>query len=112
MWLHLFFKEKKLDNAGPTAPSNGIAAMCAFLSFLSLFLIPFIDMAGYIFAALFIVFLLSNTKWWNFMRQKAGFMFAVKALFLNYLLGIDIMIAAIYALLSYPFLKEKTLGGI
>jgi glycosyltransferase involved in cell wall biosynthesis len=32
MWVHLFLKDKQLDNAGPTAPSNGIAALCAFLS--------------------------------------------------------------------------------
>ena len=30
MWVHLFFREKQLDNAGPTSPSNGIAAICAF----------------------------------------------------------------------------------
>ena len=107
MWVHLFLKEKKLDNAGPTAPGNGIAAICAFFSFMGLFFIPFIDMAKYIFISLLIVFLLANIKWWNFMRKEAGFLFAVRALFLNYILGIDIMIAAMYAVISYPFSKRK-----
>ncbi len=106
MWVHLFFKEKKLDNAGPTAPSNGIAAICAFMSFISLLLIPFIPFAGYAFILLIVIFLFSSIRWWNFMKKKAGFLFAVKALFLNYLLGIDIMIAAIYGVISYPFSKK------
>ena len=45
------------------------------------------------------------------MRKEAGLIFAVKAIFLNYLLGIDIMIAAIYAVISYPFSKKEMLGG-
>ncbi len=32
MWIHLFMKDRQFDNAGPTAPSNAIAAVCAFLS--------------------------------------------------------------------------------
>lgn len=107
MWVYLFFKEKRLDNAGPTAPSNGIAAVCSFTSFVSLFFMPFTHVARYVFIFLFIVFLLSNLKWWNFMMKKAGLLFAMKALFLNYILGIDIMIAVIYAILSYPFTKKE-----
>ena len=112
MWVHLFLREKKLDNAGPTAPGNGIAAICAFFSFMGLFFIPFIDMAKYIFISLLIVFLLANIKWWDFMRKEAGFLFAVRALFLNYILGIDIMIAAMYAVISYPFSKKEMVGGL
>lgn len=107
MWVHLFFKEKKLDNAGPTAPSNGIAAICAFLSFMSIFFMPFIDIVKYAFSVLLIIFLFANMKWWNFMRREAGLLFSIKALFLNYILGIDIMIAAIYGVISYPFRKES-----
>jgi glycosyltransferase involved in cell wall biosynthesis len=107
MWIHLFFREKKLDNAGPTAPSNGIAAICAFSSFISLFFIPFVDTARYVFILFLIIFLLSNMKWWNFMRTEAGLWFAVKALFLNYILGIDIVIAAVYGVISYPFSKKE-----
>ncbi|MBI5055760.1 MAG: glycosyltransferase family 2 protein [Nitrospirae bacterium] len=109
MWMHLFFREKKLDNAGPTAPGNGIAAMCAFFSFITLFFMPFIDEAKYVVLALFHVFVIANFKWWNFMRKEAGFPFAVKALFLNYFLGIDIMIAAMYAVISYPLSKKEIL---
>jgi len=107
MWVRLFFKEKKLDNAGPTAPSNGIAAVCSFFSFLSLFFMPFTDIAGYVFILLLIIFLLSNIKWWSFMRKEAGLLFAMRALFLNYMLGIDIMIAAMYAIVSFPFTKKE-----
>ncbi len=106
MWVHLFIKERQFDNAGPSVPSNGIAAICAFLSFITSFLIPFVNIASYVFISLVIVYLLANLKWLNFMRREAGFLFAVKALFLNYLLGIDIMIAAIFALLTYPFSKR------
>ncbi len=106
MWVHLFFKEKKLDNAGPTAPSNGIAAICAFLSFFTLLFIPLIPSARYAFIFLIILFLFANLRWWNFMRKEAGFIFAVRALFLNYLLGINIVTAAIYGALSYPFAKK------
>jgi len=81
MWIHLFLKEKKLDNAGPTAPSNGIAAMCAFFSFVSLFFIPLINIAKYIFTTLLVIYLLANMRWWNFMRKEAGLLFAIKALF-------------------------------
>lgn len=111
MWVHLFFKEKKLDNAGPTAPSNGIAAVCAFLSFFILLFMPLFPIAKNIFIFLLIVFLLSNMKWWNFMRKEAGFLFAVKALFLNYLLGINIVTAAIYGALSYPFAKKGLIAS-
>jgi GT2 family glycosyltransferase len=106
MWVHLFFKEKQLDNAGPTAPSNGIAAICSFFSLIFLFLIPFIPIAKYAFISLLIIFLLTNMRWWNFMRKEAGLLFAIKALGLNYFLGIDIMIAAMYALISYLLKKE------
>jgi len=107
MWVHLFFREKRLDNAGPSKPSNGIAAICAFLSFISLFFIPFINRAKYVSLSLLIVFLLSNMKWWNFMRKEAGFWFSAKALLLNYILGIDIVIAAIYGVIIYPFSKKE-----
>jgi hypothetical protein len=45
------------------------------------------------------------------MRREAGFIFAVKALFLNYILGIDIIIASSYGLISYPFSQKGTAGG-
>ena len=110
MWMYLFFREKKLDNAGPTAPGNGIAAVCAFSTFILFFFIPFFEAARYAVISLLIVFLLANMRWWNFMRKEAGFLFAVKALFLNYFLGIDIMIAAIYAVISYPFSKKEIIA--
>jgi glycosyltransferase involved in cell wall biosynthesis len=106
MWVHLFFREKRLDNAGPTSPSNGVAAICAFVSFFSLFFVPSVPAAKNVFALLIIIFLAANVKWWNFMRREAGILFAVKALFLNYILGIDIMIAAVYGAISYPFAKK------
>ncbi|MBI4847425.1 MAG: glycosyltransferase family 2 protein [Nitrospirae bacterium] len=109
MWVHLFFKERKLDNAGPTSPGNGIAAICSFLSFLTLFFIPFINEAKLVFFILFHAFVFANLKWWNFMRKEAGLLFALRALFLNYFLGIDIMIAAIYAVISYPLSKKEIL---
>ncbi|MEW6599953.1 MAG: glycosyltransferase family 2 protein [Nitrospirota bacterium] len=105
MWIHLFMKDRQFDNAGPTAPSNGIAAVCSFLSFFSLFLMPVIPAAESVFLPLIIVFLVSNLKWWNFMRKEAGLLFAVRALFLNYLLGIDIIVATMYGLISYPLKK-------
>ncbi len=111
MWVHLFFRERKLDNAGPTAPGNGVAAICAFFSFLTLFLFPFVKTAGYVFILLISIFLFANMRWWNFMRREAGLLFAVKALFLNYFLGIDIMLAAMYAVGSYPFSKKEMLPG-
>ena len=107
MWIHLFFKEKKLDNAGPTSPSNGIAAICAFLSFLSLLAIPFIPQAWILFVILLCIYFSCNLRWWNFMRQRAGILFAIRAIFLNYFLGIEIVISAIYAVLSYPFSRKE-----
>ncbi|RJQ13804.1 MAG: glycosyltransferase [Nitrospiraceae bacterium] len=109
MWVHLFFREKKLDNAGPTSPGNGIAAICAFFSFLSLFLAPFIGPAKYLFLSLIAVYMISNLTWWNFMRKEKGPGFAARALLLNYLLGIEIMFAAIYAVISYPLSKKEML---
>ncbi|GBD97290.1 MAG TPA: glycosyltransferase family 2 protein [Nitrospirae bacterium] len=111
MWVHLFFKEKKLDNAGPTSPSNGVAAICAFFSFLLLFFLPFIGIAKYMFLFLIAVYLISNLKWWNFMRKEAGLMFALRAILLNYFLGIEIMISALYGLLSYPFADKEMIPG-
>ncbi|MBI5663502.1 MAG: glycosyltransferase family 2 protein [Nitrospirae bacterium] len=105
MWIHLFLKDRQLDNAGPTSPSNGIAAVCSFLSFFSLFLIPCVPVVKYVFGTLVMIFLISNLKWWNFMRREAGLFFAVRALFLNYLLGIDIIVATVYGLVSYPLKK-------
>jgi glycosyltransferase involved in cell wall biosynthesis len=111
MWIHLFIREKQFDNAGPTATSNGIAAACAFFSFLSLFFIPFVSASRYAFVLLFIIFLFANLSWAGFMRREAGFIFAVKALFLNYILGIDIIIASSYGLISYVFSRKGTAGG-
>ena len=105
MWIHLFLKDRQFDNAGPTAPSNGIAAVCSFLSFFSLFLIPVVPAAKNIVLTLLSIFLIANFTWWNFMRKEAGLLFAVRALFLNYLLGIDIIVATIYGLVSYPLKK-------
>jgi hypothetical protein len=112
MWVHLFFREKKLDNAGPTAPSNGIAALCAFLSLFLLFLIPVIPLAGNIFLLMLLIFLISNFKWWNFMRKEAGLSFALRALLLNYVLGIVIMAGAFYGVVSYFAGPKKTLSSI
>ncbi|UCH81442.1 MAG: glycosyltransferase family 2 protein [Nitrospiraceae bacterium] len=111
MWVHLFFKEKQLDNAGPTSPSNGLSAMCAFFSLLSLFFLPITSLAKPFFIALIILYVLFNLKWWNFMRNEAGLAFAVKAFFLNYFLGIEIMLSAIYGVLSYPFSDKEILPG-
>lgn len=107
MWIHLFFREKQLDNAGPTSPSNGIAAICAFTSFLFLLVTPMFSFLKPIVFLLIVLFLFSNIRWWNFMRKEAGLFFAVKALFLNYFLGIEIMTSAIYGVLSYPFSKQE-----
>ena len=74
---------------------------------MSLLFVPCIDSAKYFFISFIIVFLFMNLKWWNFMRNEAGLQFSVKALLLNYLLGIDIIIASIYGLISYPF-SEKS----
>ncbi len=106
MWIHLFLKDRQFDNAGPTAPSNGIAAICSFFSFLSLLLIPVLSSAKYVFIAFLVTFLFANLKWWNFMRKEAGLLFSIKALFLNYFLGIDIIIASMYGLVSY-YLKPS-----
>jgi len=108
MWVHLFFKEKKLDNAGPTAPGNGIAALCAFASFVLLFLMPAAPVLKNAVIFLLLIFFVANIKWWNFMRKEAGLLFAVRALFLNYFLGIVIMSAAMYGVLSYPFARKGT----
>jgi glycosyltransferase involved in cell wall biosynthesis len=111
MWVHLLLKVKKLDNAGPTSPSNGIAAMCAFFSILFLVLVPFSGFAKHLFAFFIIVYIISNLKWWNFMRKEKGLIFAGRALLLNYFLGIEIMIAAMYAVAIYPFLKKEMPAG-
>lgn len=103
MWVHLFLKDKQFDNAGPTAPSNGIAAVCSFLSMMSLFLIPVSCIAMYVFIPLLIIFFFANLKWWKFMKEEEGLLFSIKALYLNYLLGIDIIIASLYGLMIYPF---------
>lgn len=110
MWVHLFFRAKKLDNAGPTSPGNGIAAICAFFSFMLLFLIPFAGFAKHLFLSFAVVYIISNLRWWNFMRREKGFLFAVRALLLNYFMGIEIMIAAVYAAVSYPFSKKERIA--
>ncbi len=109
--MHLFFREKQLDNAGPTSPANGVAAICAFSSFLLLFLMPYLSFAKPAFLFLISVYLFSNLKWLNFMRKEAGLMFAVKALPLNYILGIEIMGSAVYAALAYPFSDKDIIPG-
>ena len=111
MWVHLFLKEKQLDNAGPTSPSNGLSAMFALFSFLSLLFLPVTGLAKPVFIVLLAFYVFFNLKWWNFMRKEAGLEFAVKALFLNYILGIVIMVSAIYGVLSYPFSDKKILPG-
>ena len=111
MWVQLFFKEKQLDNAGPTSPSNGIAAICAFFSFLMLCLIPVLSIAKPAFFFLIAVYFLSNLKWWFFMLKEAGFIFSLKALLLNYFLGIEIMVSAMYALIQYLTSKRETVPG-
>jgi glycosyltransferase involved in cell wall biosynthesis len=111
MWVHLFFKAKKLDNAGPTSPGNGIAAICAFFSFLLLFFLPAAGFAKYMFLFLAVVYIISNLRWWNFMRREKGILFAARALLLNYFLGIEIMFAAMYAVVSYPFTKGPGVEG-
>ncbi len=105
-WVHLFLKDRRFDNAGPSVPSNGIAAVCAFSSFVSMFFIPFTDIAVYLYVFLVAAYLLVNYKWLVFMRREAGMFFLFKALVLNYIFGIDIMIAVIFALVTYPFKRN------
>jgi radical SAM superfamily enzyme YgiQ (UPF0313 family) len=109
MWVHLFFQEKQLDNAGPTSPSNGLAAMSAFLSLLSVFFMPVTGIAKPLFWLLIIAFLFFNLRWWNFMRKEAGIIFAMKALGLNYILGVEIVGSAIYGVLTYLFSQKNTI---
>ncbi len=106
MWIHLFIKEKRLDNAGPSVPSNGLAAAAAFSSFVTLFIVPFYSMAVYPVVFFISIFIFANMKWLMFMFKEAGLLFTIKAFFLNYILGIDIMAAAILAVISYPFSKK------
>lgn len=103
MWVHLFIKERRLDNAGPSVPSNGIAAIAAFSSFSALLIAPFICAAFYIFIFFICVYLISITRWLKFMLNEAGLTFALRAVLLNYILGINIMIAVIFALITHPF---------
>ncbi len=110
MWVKLFFKEKKLDNAGPTSPSNGLAAICAFSSLMALLFMPVLSIAKPVFWILIIGYLFFNIRWWNFMRKEAGFSFSVKALFLNYLLGNVIMTAAIYSVINNVFSQKEPAG--
>ena len=107
MWIHLFLKDKQFDNAGPTSPSNGIAAICSFLSMLALLASPFIDGALNIFALFMIIFIIANLKWWNFMRKEAGLEFSLKGLLLNYVLGIDIIAASLYGTITYYFKQDS-----
>jgi glycosyltransferase involved in cell wall biosynthesis len=107
MWVHLFLKDKQLDNAGPTAPSNGIAALCAFLSLMSLLFIPVSGIAWNVLIPLLIIFFFANWKWWKFMKEEEGVLFSIKALYLNYLLGIDIIVALLYGLMIYPFSEKN-----
>ncbi len=106
MWIHLFLKEKRLDNAGPSVPSNALSAIFAFLSFISLILILFDKTALYAFIFLIIAYLIANLKWMNFMLKEAGFIFLIKAVFFNYIFSLDIMLAVIFALIIYPFSKR------
>ena len=109
MWVHLFFKEKQLDNAGPTSPNNGLAAICAFFSFISLFLLPMTGLVKPVFIVLIALYIFFNLKLFHFMKNEAGLGFAIKAMFLNYFLGIEIMVSAIYGVLSYPFSDKEIL---
>lgn len=111
MWIQLFMKDRQLDNAGPTSPRNGVSALCAFFSFVSLFFIPFSPIAAGASLILFSIFLFTNMKWLVFMKEEAGLFFASKALLLNYVLGIDIIIASAYGLISYPFSRKEMAGG-
>ncbi len=111
MWIHLFMKNKQFDNAGPTAPSNAIAAVCAFLSFGTALTWPLMNGAEYAFFLLMILFLFFNIRWWNFMRKEEGFLFSAKALLLNYVLGIDIVAASLYGLITYPFTNKDPVKG-
>lgn len=108
MWVHLLFREKKMDNAGPTSPSNGVSAACAFFSLLSLCVAVFSGYARILFLFLIAAYLLSNLKWWNFMKREKGVLFALRALLLNYFLGVEIMLSALYALAIYPFSRKET----
>ncbi len=108
MWIHLFLSDKKLDNAGPTTPGNGIAAICSFLGFISLLFMPFMPVAKPVFVLLMVLFLFFNLKWWNFMRNEAGFVFSMKALLLNFVLGVDIIFASLFGTITYIFKAKKT----
>ncbi|MBL7031566.1 MAG: glycosyltransferase family 2 protein [Nitrospira sp.] len=107
MWIHLFLKDKQFDNAGPTSPSNGIAAICSFMSILALLTAPFLGWTLPLFSLLIVTFVFVNLRWWNFMRKEAGFGFAMKALALNYVLGIDIILASLYGTITYYFKKDS-----
>ena len=74
---------------------------------MALFFMPVIDAAKYVFILLLITFLFFNLRWWNFMRKEAGLFFSLKALLLNYVLGIDIIIASVYGLISYFSKKDS-----
>ena len=79
---------------------------------LALLAAPFIDGALNIFALLMVIFVIANLKWWNFMREEAGLEFSLKALLLNYVLGVDIIAASLYGTYTYYSKKDSDVQGV
>jgi hypothetical protein len=72
-----------------------------------LLLIPVSGIAWNVLIPLLIIFFFANWKWWKFMKEEEGVLFSIKALYLNYLLGIDIIVALLYGLMIYPFSEKN-----
>ena len=45
------------------------------------------------------------------MLKEAGLVFGLKALALNYILGVEIMVSALYALMAHFFFQKETVTG-
>lgn len=99
LWTPLFLKRKRFENNYATA-NRGLGVLFASLSLISLILITINLNFLIVFFALFILFLLTDIRFYPFLLKEGGFFFLTYSIFLYYYFNIIISLGGIFGLLK------------
>jgi len=102
LWMHLFRKSRKFEKNYAT-PSRSLAAVFAGLSLLSLFLAPFLDMAGIFFFIFFFIFIFLDAGFYRYLLKDGRLFFMFFAVAVHYFFTLVICAGAGVGLLQAIF---------
>ncbi|RMF92236.1 MAG: glycosyltransferase [Candidatus Schekmanbacteria bacterium] len=99
LWMHLFWKSKKFEKNYAT-PSRSIAAVFAGLSLICLLLSPLLKVTGILFFVFFLIFILLDVGFYQYLFKDGGLMFMLFCIAVHYFFTLVICSGAAVGLIQ------------